>query len=81
MGAPGWTGPAPAERLAFARLLVDLPDGPPVDLRMRNRLAAAGVLLEPRDAILRPERWDDPDAGPTAALAIAVLVAASAWSR
>jgi putative ABC transport system permease protein len=74
-GLPGWTGkesPTPVD------YLVTLPAGASADVALQQKLAAAGLFLSPRDAVLHPGRWAAPDGGgggdPTL-LAVIVLVA------
>lgn len=85
LGLPGWTaspagpaGPTTGAGAPDRAYLLDLPDGAPADPALRDRLAAAGVLLEPRDAYLHPQVWatgDGPGGGDPTTLAIALLVA------
>jgi putative ABC transport system permease protein len=74
VGLPGWTRAAPPG--PATRFLVDLPDG--ADPRAaRDRLAASGVLLTPRDAFLHPEAWGGwgDQGGDDGLLGIALIVA------
>ena len=75
LGLPGWTGTAAAS--PSPRYLLDLPAGAEADRALRDRLAASGVLLTPRDAYLHPRRWEDGTTSggtDTGTLGIALLV-------
>jgi putative ABC transport system permease protein len=75
-GLPGWTG---ASRQTQSDYLVDLPAGAVADRALQDRLAGTGVFLTPRDAVLHPDRWQDPtlayESDDTALIGIVILVA------